>query len=402
MTASRFDYVIVGGGIYGCFIAWLLSKENDNYKIALLEKNTIASGASGGLGQRGVRGNGRHIAELPLMSIAYSLWKDITNELNISDHYKQIGGIKVTENIKTLKLLHNICNKQNKYGVISQPIINKQILKNMEQTISDNVVGGIYCPFDGVASHELITKTIAKTAEQNGVLVKENCTVNKIQKVDKKWEVLTVNKNGTHKIYIATKSLCLFCNGGVKKLLKNALNIPFHQVSEILPQIIVMNKKQLNGTNKINHLIGHFERRLALKTLPNNNLMISGGYLGRYNSKTETCEPKETNVSANIKDTKDTFPTLINNNELCKDNIIAKTDRFESICIDEIPIIDRIGTDDKYDCDLYYGFGWCGHGWAISPAVSKNVVEWIKSKKCPNLLTSFSIKRFVVKKKSKL
>jgi sarcosine oxidase subunit beta len=51
------DYVIIGGGIYGCTVAWHLAKQGAD--VHLLEANTIASGASGGLGKRGVRANGR-------------------------------------------------------------------------------------------------------------------------------------------------------------------------------------------------------------------------------------------------------------------------------------------------------------------------------------------------------
>ena len=59
------DYIIVGGGIYGCTVAWQLAKRGAD--VLLLEANTIASGASGGLGERGVRANGRDLRELPLM-----------------------------------------------------------------------------------------------------------------------------------------------------------------------------------------------------------------------------------------------------------------------------------------------------------------------------------------------
>ena len=103
-SQMHYNYIIVGGGIYSCLVSWILSKQNKNDKILLLERNTIASGASGGLGQRGVRANGRHIYELPLMSIAYKLWPKIITELNLNDnHYKQIGGLKFTENINMVR-----------------------------------------------------------------------------------------------------------------------------------------------------------------------------------------------------------------------------------------------------------------------------------------------------------
>ncbi len=65
----RADFVIVGGGIYGVATAWELARGGAD--VLVLEARDIASGASGGLGKRGVRANGRDIRELPLMRAAY-------------------------------------------------------------------------------------------------------------------------------------------------------------------------------------------------------------------------------------------------------------------------------------------------------------------------------------------
>ena len=44
------DFVIIGGGVYGCGTAWELAKQGA--EVVLLEANAIASGASGGLGRQ--------------------------------------------------------------------------------------------------------------------------------------------------------------------------------------------------------------------------------------------------------------------------------------------------------------------------------------------------------------
>ena len=72
------DYVIVGGGIYGCTVAWELAKRGE--EALLLEAKAIAGGASGGLGERGVRANGRDLRELPLMRLAYDIWPRCLHE----------------------------------------------------------------------------------------------------------------------------------------------------------------------------------------------------------------------------------------------------------------------------------------------------------------------------------
>ena len=61
----KYRFVVVGGGVYGCALAWHLARRGE--KVVVLEAAEIASGSSGGIGQRGVRANRRAAAELPLM-----------------------------------------------------------------------------------------------------------------------------------------------------------------------------------------------------------------------------------------------------------------------------------------------------------------------------------------------
>ena len=89
------DYVIVGGGIYGCTVAWELAKRGAD--VRLLEAKTIASGASGGLGERGVRANGRDGRELPLMRLAYDIWPTLHKEINGFTGYRRLGHLDMIE-----------------------------------------------------------------------------------------------------------------------------------------------------------------------------------------------------------------------------------------------------------------------------------------------------------------
>ena len=89
------DFVIVGGGVYGCGVAWHLAKQGAD--VLLLEANTIASGASGGLGKRGVRANGRHHAKLPLMAMAYQQWPTLHEEIDHFTGYERCGLLLLIE-----------------------------------------------------------------------------------------------------------------------------------------------------------------------------------------------------------------------------------------------------------------------------------------------------------------
>ena len=67
------EVVIIGGGIYGTSLACQLATAGKT--VTLLEASEIASGASGGPGERGVRANGRDIRELPICALSQGLWR---------------------------------------------------------------------------------------------------------------------------------------------------------------------------------------------------------------------------------------------------------------------------------------------------------------------------------------
>src|SRR6266511_1902803 len=89
------DFVIVGGGVYGAGVAWELAKRGAD--VLLVEAQQVASGASGGLGKRGVRANGRDLRELPLMCLAYALWPLLEEQIGAPTGYERVGHLQLIE-----------------------------------------------------------------------------------------------------------------------------------------------------------------------------------------------------------------------------------------------------------------------------------------------------------------
>jgi sarcosine oxidase subunit beta len=68
----------------------------------------------------------------------------------------------------------------------------------------------------------------------------------------------------------------------------------------------------------------------------------------------------------------------------------AAADRPELICVDQIPIIDRLPGAHN----MIVATGWSGHGWAIAPAVCRLLAEWAFTDERSSLLAPFSFGRF--------
>jgi len=372
------DFVIVGGGIYGCTVAWELAKQGVD--VHLLEAKTIASGASGGLGERGVRANGRDVRELPLMRMAYEQWTTLHDEIEGTTGYRRLGHLLLIEREQDLARAKAQVWMQEQQGIPSQ-LIEAGELREMESSLSENVIGAIYCPNDGVADHTQTTRSMATAAQKRGAIIHENTPLINIECQGDKIKAVIASIDGEEMRIPVNKKVILLSNYHVVPFVKQHLNIelPFWRM---LPQVMAL---EAINPMPIKHLIGHAHRTLAIKPLLDNRVMISGGWHGRWNESTQQGDPIPEQVEGNRQEAIAVYPNLA---DVPVDK--AFTDRTEMISIDGIPIIDTLPGANN----MLIGVGWSGHGWAISPAVSKLIAEWTLTNKRPELFAPFRYDRF--------
>ena len=131
--------------------------------------------------------------------------------------------------------------------------------------------------------------------------------------------------------------------------------------------------------------VGHLHRPVALKMVPGNRVMLSGGWRGRHNPATGRGETIPASVTGNWADAVAVFPAIG-----ALTIAEATADRAETNALDAVPLIDRVpGLDNAI-----VGCGWTGHGWAIAPAVAPLLAEWALEGDTPGLLRPFALSRF--------
>lgn len=374
----RSDYLIVGGGIYGVGTAWGLSRQG--HDVVVLEADEIASGASGGLGKRGVRANGRDPQELELASRAYELWPRLEEVIGSDIGYERTGHLLLYE--KSLARTgggfpsaNAQAQLQNALGVPTEQL-DAHIVRDREPTVSENVIGALYCPNDGVADHTAATRGLGRAAVENGVEIHENTRVTGFVREGGLITAVTTEA-GEH--YSVDEGVLVAGNYGTVTLLESAFDISL-PVYKRYPQVIATEPVP---DHSLSHLIGHDHRRLAVKMLPDHRVMLSGGWSGKeQNGRGVTVSDQ---VDGNMREARAVFPWLRN-----VDVADADASRPETIAVDEIPIIDRVPSAQN----LIYATGWSGHGFAISLAISELLASWLVTNDTPGLLEPFHRDRF--------
>ncbi len=372
------DYVIVGGGIYGCTVAWHLAKQG--LDVQLLEAKTIASGASGGLGERGVRGNGRDLRELPLMAMAYDQWTTLHDDIDGATGYRRLGHLLLIERERDLASAPAQVWMQNQQGIETH-LLSGDELRELEPHVSEDVIAAIYCPNDGVSDHTLTTQSMVNAAQQHGAVIQENARVTGLEHDGDRVTGLLATIDGKDAHISVGKQVVLTSNTHALSFIKQYLDIEL-PVFAMLPQVMALEPME---EMPMTHLIGHAHRTLAIKPLLDNRVMISGGWRGQWNSQTGEGETLPDQVEGNRQQAIAAYPAL---KDVPVDEAFA--DRTELISIDGIPIIDYLPGANN----MLVGAGWSGHGWAISPAVGKLMAEWVMTEQQPDLLKPFKYGRF--------
>ncbi len=373
------DYVIIGGGIYGCAIAWELARRGED--ALLLEAHSIASGASGGLGERGVRANGRDLRELPLMRFAYDIWPTLQDDIGGYTGYRRLGHLLLIERAQDLAAAPARVWLQNRCGIESH-LLNAAELRALEPNLSEDVIAAIHCPNDGVADHTSTTRAMAAAASRLGARIHERSPAIGLQLRDGQVVSVNARMDGETTEIPVGKAVVLLSNAHAADIVRAHLDLQL-PIWRMWPQVMALAAQM---PPPMTRLIGHAHRTLAIKPLPDGRVMISGGWRGRWDATTGRGEPIADQVEGNRAEAVAVYPALAN---LPVDEVY--TDRSEMLCVDGIPVIDTLPGADN----MLVGVGWSGHGWAIAPAVAKLMAAWLVSGERPGLLRPFGYGRFM-------
>lgn len=188
-----FDYVVIGTGIVGSFVAWELSKYK--LKVLVLEKESdIANGQT--IANSGIIHSGHDPEENTLKAKlcvrGNELYRKFEDELKIP--LRKTGAFVVANSKEDIKRLEDLKERAFTNGVKEAFILNKEEALKQEPNLTDNVEAVLSLPTTMVTFPWEVCFNLLENAATNGVEILVNHGVTNIVKIDEYYEVHTKNK----------------------------------------------------------------------------------------------------------------------------------------------------------------------------------------------------------------
>lgn len=371
---NKADVVIIGGGVNGCSLAYNLAKRNVD--VVVLEKKYLTSGATGSCGA-GIRQQWSTVENAKLAIESVKIFEKLGKELGQDIDFRQGGYLIIVHDEKEMKQAEKNVEMQRSLGLNVNILGPKQI--NDVVSILDvkgmNAIGATFCPTDGHANPFKTTFAYARAAMKKGAEIHTHTKV-----VDIKTNNNEINSVKTD-------------NGSINtKIVVNAAGVESNDISKMVGVALPISpfRKEIMATERLKPL---FEA------------MVISFKDGIYFS-----QQKEGQIVGGIpipdeKSGFKTIPTLSFVQHMSRTltryapvlkhvNMLRHWTGFYDVTPDARPILGETeGVKGFIQCN-----GFSGHGFMISPMVSKLLSDFIVDGKKPDVLESLNLSRFKDKK----
>ncbi|MDO7786162.1 NAD(P)/FAD-dependent oxidoreductase [Desulforamulus aquiferis] len=166
---KRADYVIIGGGVIGCAIAYNLAKKGAK-NIVLLEKKYLTSGATGRCGA-GVRMQFGTETNCLLAKNSIEMFESLEEDLEYegSIEFKQGGYLLLAYTEKMVEQFHKNLGVQHQLGIPSRWVTPEEAKEIVPHLNTQGLLGATFCAKDGHCNPFKTTDAYAQAAQRLGV-----------------------------------------------------------------------------------------------------------------------------------------------------------------------------------------------------------------------------------------
>ena len=371
---KKADIVIIGGGVNGCGLAYNLAKKGVN--VVVFEKNYLSSGATGACGA-GIRQqwSTRENAELSMNSV--KIFEKLSKELGEDIEFRQGGYLIAVHDKEELLQSEKNVEMQKLLGIPVRIISTKEIkeivpildIKGM------NVIAATFCPTDGHANPFKTTFAYANAARKYGADIFTHTKVTDI-KIENKQILEVITDKGSVKTDVVVNAAGVFSKDICDMVKIKIPNTPVRKeimaterLKPLFDAMVISFKDGIYFSQQNEgQIVGGIpipEQKPGYKTAPTTSFL-------HHMSKTLT-----------------RYAPLLKHV-----NMLRHWTGFYDVTPDSRPILGE--TKDLKGFIHCHGFS--GHGFMLSPMVTKLLCEYIVDGKTPDILESLNLTRFKDKK----
>ncbi len=363
------DALIIGGGLMGSSTALYLARRG--MRSLVLEKDSPGRHASG-VNAGGLRRLNRHPAEIPLSVAAAEVWAHIETLVDSDCDARFSAQVRVAENDAEMKRLAERAELVRSLGYDHEELIGRAELYRLVPALARHCQGALVCRGDGYGRPFHALTAFRRKARSLGVEYRSGARVDAIERVGQEWRLST--PAGTFRAPLLVNCAGAWA-GRVAEQLGDPMPLhpaaPMMMVSERLPRFI-------------EPVLGAAGRKLSFKQMQNGTLLIGGAHLAELDFARGRTRLDWAKLAVSARSALALFP------QLREVRIVRAWAGIEAFTPDGIPVI----GPSRSAADAWHAFGFCAHGFQLSPVVGRILSELILDGRSELPIAPFAIERF--------
>lgn len=358
------DTLVIGGGVIGSAIAYHLACAGQSV-LVVDRSDPATSPAASWASAGGVRRQGRDAREAALASAAIARWPRLEAELDADVHYRQGGQLLVAESEGEAELLVGFVAEQRAMGFGDVRLAQGAELRDLAPALAPHVLAASYSPADGQADPALTTRALAAAAIRHGARYLTGTRCLALRRAGGR-----VTGALTAQGELAAAHTVLAAGAWSDDLARTVgVALP------IRTGVYQMLRSTPAAAGMLAPVVSALGRQLSLKQLPGGAFLLGGGWPGDATEGRAGFTLRDASVQGGWAAACAIVPAV------AAQRLDAAWCGLEAECFDGVPLI---GPAPHVE-GLTLAVGFCGHGFAIAPAVGAAVAEELLGRESPAL-----------------
>src|SRR5437763_5561967 len=175
MIRGAADAVVVGGGVVGCSIAYHLARRGA--EVVLVERETLGSQSTGRCAG-GIRRQFSSAANVVMQQLSVQLLAGLEAETGVDPEFRHIGYLFVLTSESQVADFRGMLPMWHETGVADARWLEPREVRELAPLVEgDDILGGTFCPRDGIASPHAVTLAYSGAARRLGADLLEGVEV---------------------------------------------------------------------------------------------------------------------------------------------------------------------------------------------------------------------------------